>query len=157
MEEAMKRAGIAPEVVEEVIFGCVLQAGLGQNIARQCAIKAGIPAESATAFTINKVCGSGLRAVSLAAQLIKAGDVDVVVAGGVENMCMAPFALPNARYGYRMNNGTLIDLMIKDGLWEAFNNYHMGITAKMLMNYTELPGRAGSICTEKPAESFGRY
>jgi acetyl-CoA C-acetyltransferase len=97
MEEAMKRAGIAPEVVEEVIFGCVLQAGLGQNIARQCAIKAGIPAESATAFTINKVCGSGLRAVSLAAQLIKAGDVDVVVAGGVENMCMAPFALPNAR------------------------------------------------------------
>lgn len=137
MEEAMKRAGIAPEVVEEVIFGCVLQAGLGQNIARQCAIKAGIPAESATAFTINKVCGSGLRAVSLAAQLIKAGDVDVVVAGGVENMCMAPFALPNARYGYRMNNGTLIDLMIKDGLWEAFNNYHMGITAE---NVNELYG-----------------
>ena len=127
--EAVKRAGIAPEAVEEVVFGCVLQAGLGQNIARQCAIKAGLP-ETSTAFTINKVCGSGLRAVSLAAQMIKAGDVDVVVAGGVENMCMAPFALPNARYGYRMNNGTLVDIMIKDGLWEAFNNYHMGITAE---------------------------
>jgi len=119
MEEAMKRAGIAPEAVEEVVFGCVLQAGLGQNIARQCAIKAGIP-ETSTAFTINKVCGSGLRAVSLAAQIIKAGDADVVVAGGVENMCMAPFALPSARYGYRMNNGTLVDLMIKDGLWVSF-------------------------------------
>ncbi|MEA4924419.1 MAG: acetyl-CoA C-acetyltransferase [Syntrophomonadaceae bacterium] len=129
MAEAVKRAGISPDIVEEVVFGCVIQAGLGQNIARQCAIKAGLP-ETSTAFTINKVCGSGLRAVSLAAQMIKAGDVDIMVAGGVENMCMAPFALPNARYGYRMNNGTLVDLMIKDGLWEAFNNYHMGITAE---------------------------
>lgn len=127
--EAIKRAGIQPTDVEEVVFGCVLQAAQGQNVARQCAIKAGLPVES-TAFTINKVCGSGLRAVSLAAQMIKAGDVDVVVAGGTENMCMAPFALEKARYGYRMNNGTLIDCMIKDGLWEAFNNYHMGITAE---------------------------
>lgn len=129
MKEAMKRANIAPEVVEEVVFGCVLQAAQGQNIARQCAIYAGIP-ETSTAFTINKVCGSGLRAVSLAAQMIKAGDVDVVIAGGTENMCMAPFALPKARYGYRMNNGTLVDCMIKDGLWESFNNYHMGMTAE---------------------------
>jgi len=129
MAEAVKRAGIDPAVVEEVVFGCVLQAAQGQNVARQCMIKAGMPVET-TAFTINKVCGSGLRAVSLAAQMIKAGDVDVVLAGGTENMCMAPFALPKARYGYRMNNGTLIDCMIKDGLWEAFNNYHMGITAE---------------------------
>ena len=129
IEEAIKRAGIAPDIVEEVVFGCVLQAAQGQNIARQCAIYAGIP-ETSTAFTINKVCGSGLRAVSLAAQMIKAGDVDVVVAGGTENMCMAPFALPKARYGYRMNNGTLVDCMIKDGLWESFNNYHMGMTAE---------------------------
>jgi acetyl-CoA C-acetyltransferase len=129
MAEAVKRAGIAPEAVEEVVFGCVLQASLGQNPARQAMIKAGLPQEG-TAFTINKVCGSGLRAVSLAAQMIKAGDVDIVVAGGMENMDMAPFALDKARNGYRMNNGTLIDCMIKDGLWEAFNNYHMGITAE---------------------------
>lgn len=129
MKEAINRAGIGAEVVEEVVFGCVLQAAQGQNVARQCAIKAGLPVES-TAFTINKVCGSGLRAVSLAAQMIKAGDVDVVLAGGTENMCMAPFALPKARYGYRMNNGVLVDCMIKDGLWEAFNNYHMGMTAE---------------------------
>jgi acetyl-CoA C-acetyltransferase len=129
MAEAVKRAGIAPAAVEEVVFGCVLQAGLGQNIARQCAIKAGLSIEC-NAFTINKVCGSGLRAVSLAAQMIKAGDVDVVLAGGVENMCMAPFALPKARYGYRMNDGKLVDIMIKDGLWESFNNYHMGVTAE---------------------------
>lgn len=129
MEEALKRAGIKGEQVDEVVFGCVLQAGLGQNITRQCMIKAGIP-ETVSGFTINKVCGSGLRAVSLAAQLIKSGDADIVVAGGVENMTAAPFALDKARYGYRMNNGTLIDTMIKDGLWEAFNNYHMGITAE---------------------------
>jgi acetyl-CoA C-acetyltransferase len=129
MAEAVKRAGIKPEQVEEVVFGCVLQASLGQNPARQAMIKAGLP-ETGTAFTINKVCGSGLRAVSLAAQMIKAGDVDIMVAGGMESMCQAPFALPKARYGYRMNNGTLVDCMIKDGLWEAFNNYHMGITAE---------------------------
>jgi len=146
MQEAVKRAGITPEVVEEVVFGCVLQAAQGQNVARQCAIKAGLAVES-TAFTINKVCGSGLRAVSLAAQMIKAGDVDVVLAGGTENMCMAPFALPKARYGYRMNNGVLVDCMIKDGLWEAFNNYHMGMTAE---NVNDLYG-----ITREEQDEFG--
>jgi len=129
MQEALKRAGIKGEQLDEVIFGCVLQAGLGQNVARQAMIHAGIPKE-VTAFTINKVCGSGLRAVSLATQVIKAGDADIVLAGGMENMSAAPFVLDKARYGYRMNNGSLIDCMIKDGLWEAFNGYHMGITAE---------------------------
>jgi acetyl-CoA C-acetyltransferase len=129
MAEAVKRAGIAPELVEDVIFGCVIQAAQGQNVARQSMIKAGLSVE-ATAMTINKVCGSGLRAVSLAAQIIKAGDADVILAGGMENMSGAPYALAKARYGYRMGNDVLIDTMIKDGLWEAFNNYHMGITAE---------------------------
>jgi acetyl-CoA C-acetyltransferase len=129
MGEALKRAGINAELVDEVIFGCVLQAGLGQNVARQSAIKAGIPNE-VSAMTTNKVCGSGLRAVSLAAQVIKAGDADIILAGGMENMSAAPYALEKARYGYRMNNGALVDVMIKDGLWDAFNDYHMGITAE---------------------------
>ena len=129
MEESIKRAGINADVLDEVIFGCVLTAAQGQNPTRQSMIKAGIPKE-VTAFTINKVCGSGLRAVSLAAQIIKAGDADVILAGGMENMSAAPFALEKARYGYRMNNGVLVDVMIRDGLWEAFNNYHMGITAE---------------------------
>jgi len=129
MQEAIKRAGISADQIEEVIFGCVLQAAQGQNVTRQSAIKAGIP-ETVPAFTINKVCGSGLRSVSLAAQIIKAGDADIILAGGMENMSMAPFALEKARYGYRMNNGTLVDVMIKDGLWDAFNDYHMGITAE---------------------------
>lgn len=129
MAEAIKRAGIKAELLDEVIFGCVLQAAQGQNVARQSAINAGIPQEI-TAMTINKVCGSGLRAVSLAAQIIKAGDADIILAGGMENMSAAPYALEKARYGYRMNNGSLVDVMIKDGLWEIFNNYHMGITAE---------------------------
>jgi acetyl-CoA C-acetyltransferase len=129
MQEALKRAGITADQVDEVIFGCVLQAAQGQNVTRQSAIKAGIP-ETVPAFTINKVCGSGLRSVSLAAQIIKAGDADIIMAGGMENMSAAPYALEKARYGYRMNNGTLVDVMIKDGLWEAFNDYHMGITAE---------------------------
>lgn len=129
MAEAVKRAGINAAIIDEVVFGCVIQAAQGQNVARQAMIKAGLPKET-TAFTINKVCGSGLRAVSLAAQIIKAGDADVILAGGMENMSGAPFALEKARYGYRMNNGTLVDCMIKDGLWEAFNDYHMGITAE---------------------------
>jgi acetyl-CoA C-acetyltransferase len=129
MEDVVKRAGIDPAIIDEVVFGCVIQAAQGQNVARQSMIKAGIPQET-TAFTINKVCGSGLRAVSLAAQIIKAGDADVILAGGMENMSGAPYALEQARYGYRMNNGSLVDCMIKDGLWEAFNNYHMGITAE---------------------------
>ncbi|NLV21828.1 MAG: acetyl-CoA C-acetyltransferase [Syntrophomonadaceae bacterium] len=129
MAEALQRAGIKGEQLDEVIFGCVLQAAQGQNVARQSMINAGIPNE-VTALTINKVCGSGLRAVSLAAQIIKAGDADIILAGGMENMSAAPYALEKARYGYRMNNGALVDIMIKDGLWEAFNNYHMGITAE---------------------------
>jgi len=129
MAEALKRAGIDGGQVDEVIFGCVLQAAQGQNVARQSAINAGLPNE-VSALTINKVCGSGLRAVSLAAQIIKAGDADIVLAGGMENMSAAPYALEKARYGYRMGNGSITDVMIKDGLWEAFHNYHMGITAE---------------------------
>ncbi len=131
MEEALKRSGVKPEQVEEVIFGCVLQGGQGQNIARQCMIHAGIPKET-TAFTINKVCASGMRAIQLAAQVIKAGDADIVLAGGTECMSAHPYYLPNARWGYRMNmvKGDLIDGMVYDGLWEIFNGYHMGITAE---------------------------
>ncbi|BAH08313.1 acetyl-CoA C-acetyltransferase [Clostridium kluyveri] len=129
IKEAVKRAGIKPEQVDEVIFGNVIQAGLGQSPARQAAVKAGIPVE-VPAFTLNKVCGSGLRSVSLAAQLIKIGDDDIVVVGGTENMSAAPYLLPKARWGHRMGEGKLVDAMIKDGLWEAFNNYHMGITAE---------------------------
>jgi len=136
MQEALKRAGIVGEQLDEVIFGCVLQAAQGQNVARQAMINAGIPKE-VTAFTINKVCASGLRSVSLAAQIIKAEDADIILAGGMENMTRAPYALDKARSGYRMNDGKLIDVMIKDGLWEAFNNYHMGITAE---NINEMYG-----------------
>ena len=129
IDEAVKRAGISKDEVEEVVMGNVIQAALGQNPARQASIKAGIPQE-VPALTVNKVCGSGLRTVSLAAQIIKAGDADVVIAGGMENMSAAPFAIPKARWGYRMGNGTLVDTMIKDGLWDAFNDYHMGVTAE---------------------------
>ncbi len=129
IKEAVNRAGIKPEQVEEVVFGNVIQAGLGQNIARQCTVKAGLP-EEVPAMTINKVCGSGLRTVALAAQMIKAGDVDVVIAGGVENMSAAPYVLDKARWGQRMGDGKLVDSMIKDALWDAFNNYHMGVTAE---------------------------
>ncbi len=126
---ALDRAGIKPEMVDEVVMGCVLQGGLGQNVARQICLDAGIPKE-VPALTINKVCGSGLRAVSLAAQLIKAGDADIVVAGGAENMSKTAYALPTGRFGARMNNTKLIDMMVNDGLWDAFNDYHMGITAE---------------------------
>lgn len=129
IEEALKRAGISGSIVDEVFMGNVLQAGLGQNPARQAAVKAGIP-DTLPAMTINKVCGSGLRSVSLAAQTILAGDSEVVVAGGMENMSQAPFLLDKARWGYRMGDGTLVDEMIKDGLWCAFNDYHMGVTAE---------------------------
>lgn len=127
--EAVKRAGLKPDIIDEVIFGCVLQAGLGQNIARQCALDAGLPVE-VPAFTVNKVCGSGLKTVELAAQAIRAGDANIIVAGGTENMSATYFGLAKARFGYRMNDGKLEDLMIKDGLWCAFNDYHMGITAE---------------------------
>ena len=129
IKEALNRAGVKGEVVEEVIMGNVLQAGLGQNTARQALIKAGLPVE-VPAMTINKVCGSGLRAVSLACQMIKAGDADVIVAGGMENMSRAPYVLDSARWGQRMGNGNMTDVMINDGLWDAFNHYHMGITAE---------------------------
>ncbi|WP_312651707.1 acetyl-CoA C-acetyltransferase [Aminipila sp.] len=129
VKSAIERAGIKPEQVDEVVMGCVLQGGLGQNVARQICLDAGLPKE-VPAMTINKVCGSGLRAVSLAAQLIKAGDADIVVAGGAENMSKTAYAMPAARYGARMNNTQLIDMMVNDGLTDAFNNYHMGITAE---------------------------
>lgn len=129
IKEAVKRAGIKPEIIDEVIMGNVLQAGLGQNPARQAAVYAGLPVEI-PAMTINKVCGSGLRAVSLACQLIKAGDADVVVAGGMENMSKAPYALNSERWGKRMGNGEIVDVMVNDGLTDAFNKYHMGITAE---------------------------
>ncbi len=129
IKEALNRANLKPELIDEVIMGNVLQSGLGQNPARQASIKAGIPNEI-PAFTINKVCGSGLRAVSLAAQMIKAGDSDVIVAGGMENMSAAPYVLQSTRWGQRMGDGKIVDSMIKDGLWDAFYDYHMGITAE---------------------------
>lgn len=129
IKEAVVRAGIRPEDVDEVYMGNVVQAGQGQNVARQAAVNAGIPVEK-PAVTINMVCGSGLRAVSLAAQLIRLGDSDVIVAGGTENMSQAPYVLPKARWGQRMGNGTLVDTMIQDALTDAFSNVHMGITAE---------------------------
>ena len=129
IKEAVNRAGIKPELVEEVVMGNVIQAGQGQNVARQAAVKAGLPVE-VPAMTINKVCGSGLRCVALAAQMIKAGDCDVVIAGGMENMSAAPYAMPGARWGQRMGDGKMVDTMIKDALWDAFNDYHMGVTAE---------------------------
>lgn len=125
----LERAGIKPNMVDEVIMGNVLQAGLGQNPARQAALKAGIPAE-VPSYTVNKVCGSGLKAVNLAAQAIIAGDAEIIVAGGMESMSNAPYLLEKARWGYRMGHGKLVDTMIQDGLWCAFNDYHMGITAE---------------------------
>ena len=129
VKEAVKRAGIKPEMVDEVIFGNVLQAGLGQNIARQVTLKAGLPIET-TAMTINIVCGSGLKSVALAANQILAGESEIVVCGGTENMSAAPYAIPSARWGARMNNSKMIDVMVNDGLWDALNQYHMGITAE---------------------------
>ena len=129
--EAVRRAGVDPTSVDEAIFGCVLQAGLGQNPARQAAIYGGLPAESA-ALTVNQVCGSGLRAVALAAQAVQTGDAEVMVAGGMESMSNAPYLLPQARSGYRMGNGTLVDAMVQDGLWEAYRGFHMGIGAEMI-------------------------
>ena len=129
IKAAIERAGIKPEMIDEVIMGCVLQGGLGQNVSRQMSLDAGIPKEVPT-MTINKVCGSGLRAVELAAQIIKAGDADIIVAGGAENMSAAGYIMPSARWGARMNNVQMVDTMVNDGLWEAFNQYHMGITAE---------------------------
>jgi acetyl-CoA C-acetyltransferase len=127
--EALKRAGVEATEVDEVVMGNVLQAGQGQNPARQAAILAGVP-EGIPAWTLNIVCGSGMKSVHAAAQAIKAGDAEVVGAGGMENMSIAPYLVPKARSGYRMGDGGLVDEMIKDGLWCAFNNYHMGMTAE---------------------------
>jgi acetyl-CoA C-acetyltransferase len=127
--EALKRGGVKPELVEEVILGCVLTAGQGQNPTRQVLIRAGIPKET-PGTTINKVCASGLKSVMMAAQAIKAGDADIVVAGGIESMSQAPYLLTGARWGYRMNDGPVVDGMIHDGLMDIFNRYHMGITAE---------------------------
>ena len=129
IKDALNRAGVQPDQVDEVLMGCVIQAAQGQNVARQASIKAGLPIE-VPAVTLNVVCGSGLNCVNQAAAMIKAGQADIVVAGGMENMSMAPYALTKARFGYRMNNSTLVDTMVNDALTDAFNHYHMMITAE---------------------------
>lgn len=129
IQAALKRAGVPAEQVDFVYMGCVIQAGLGQNIARQASLKAGIPVET-PAVTVNVVCGSGLNCVNLAAEMVLSGDADIVVAGGAENMSMAPYLLKDARYGYRMNHGQIVDSMINDALWDSTNDYHMGVTAE---------------------------
>ena len=129
IKEALNRAGVKPEQVDEVLMGCVIQAAQGQNVARQASIKAGLPIE-VPAVTLNVVCGSGLKCVNEAATLIMSGQADIVVAGGMENMSMAPYAMTKARFGYRMNNATIIDTMVNDALTDAFNHYHMMITAE---------------------------
>ena len=132
VKEAIAQANISPDMVEEVIFGNVLQAGLGQNVARQVSIKAGIPQE-VSSYTINKVCGSGLKTVALAAQAIACGDAEIVVAGGTENMSLAAYVMPSARWGARMGNASIIDTMVHDGLTDAFSGVHMGITAENIV------------------------
>lgn len=129
IREALKRANISTEDVDQVYMGCVLQSGLGQNVARQASIKAGLPIKT-PAVTINVVCGSGLEAVNMAARMILAGDADIVIAGGTENMSMAPYVLKNARFGYRLGNNTLVDTLVNDALTDAFDDTHMGITAE---------------------------
>ena len=137
IKEALNRAGVPADKVDHVYMGCVIQAGLGQNVARQASIKAGLPNET-PAVTVNVVCGSGLNCVNMAAQMIQAGDADIVVAGGMENMSMAPYAMMQGRFGYRMNNGKLIDTMVNDALWDAFNQYHMMITAENVADQWKL-------------------
>ncbi len=132
VKEALERAKVNPETVDEMFFGCVLQGGQGQGVARQVALKAGL-ANHTPATTINMICGSGLKTVSLAVQTIIAGDNDIVVAGGTENMSQAPYLLPNGRWGQRMGDGKVYDMMVNDGLWDAFNDYHMGVTAENIV------------------------
>ena len=131
VRESVRRAEIQPEQVDEVIMGCVIQAGLGQNPARQAALRGGLPV-AVSAVTVNKVCGSGLKSVMMAAQGIQLGDTEIVVAGGMESMTNAPYLLPQARQGYRLGNGVLVDAMINDGLWDAYNDYHMGCTGEVV-------------------------
>jgi len=129
VKEALKRANVKPELVDEVIFGCVLTAGLGQNVARQVSIKAGLPIE-VPAYTVGMVCGSGMKSVIEAARSIMSGDSNIVVAGGTESMSSSPYVVPSARWGARMSNTSMVDTMVNDGLWDAYNDYHMGITAE---------------------------
>lgn len=131
VREAVNRAGLKPEDIDEVIMGCVIQAGLGQNPARQAALKGGLP-PTVSAVTVNKVCGSGLKAVMMAAQGVQLGDAEIVVAGGMESMSNAPYLVPKARQGYRLGHGEMLDSMIQDGLWCAFNDYHMGCTGEVV-------------------------
>src|SRR2546428_4031802 len=131
VREAVKRAGVKPEDVDEVIMGCVIQAGLGQNPARQAALRGGLP-NTVSAVTVNKVCGSGLKAIMMAAQGVALGDTEIVVAGGMESMSNAPYLIPKAREGYRLGNGVLVDAMIQDGLWDVYNDYHMGCTGEVV-------------------------
>ena len=138
VREAVKRAGVKPEDVDEVIMGCVIQAGLGQNPARQAALKGGLP-NTVSAVTVNKVCGSGLKAVMMAAQGVQLGDTEIVVAGGMESMSNAPYLLPRAREGYRLGNGTITDSVIQDGLWCAFDDQHMGCTGEVVSERYNVP------------------
>ncbi|MDR1432157.1 MAG: acetyl-CoA C-acetyltransferase [Propionibacteriaceae bacterium] len=137
IKEALARAGLGPEAVDEVMLGCVLTAGLGQNVARQAALKAGLP-ETVPAYTVGMVCGSGLKALIEACRTIAAQDADVIVAGGAENMSASPYALPSARWGARMFNSQFVDTMVNDGLWDAFNGYHMGVTAENICERYQL-------------------
>ena len=162
VKEALKRANIAPENVDEVMFGCILTAAQGQNVARQVAIKAGIP-YSVPAYTVGMVCGSGMKSVIEGARSILAGDSDVVVCGGTENMSAAPFASMDARWGARMGDKKLVDTMIKDGLWDAYNNYHMGTTAENINDIWGITRReqdefaAASQQKTEAAQKAGRF
>src|SRR5580765_3480963 len=131
VREAVRRSGVQPADVDEVIMGCVIQAGLGQNPARQAALRGGLP-DTVSAVTVNKVCGSGLKAVMMAAQGIQLGDTEIVVAGGMESMSNAPYLVPNAREGYRLGHGQMLDAIIQDGLWCAFDDQHMGCTGEVV-------------------------
>jgi acetyl-CoA C-acetyltransferase len=159
---AVERAGVKPGNLSEVMFGCILTAGLGQNVARQVSIGAGIPYE-VPAYTVGMVCGSGMKAVIEAARAIASGDADVVLAGGAENMSAAPYSVPSARFGARMNNASLVDTMVNDGLWDAYNDYHMGVTAENICDQwgitrEELDAFALSSQTKTAAaQSSGRF
>ena len=162
VKEALKRAGVAPENVDELMFGCILTAGLGQNVARQVGVKAGLP-YSVPAYTVGMVCGSGMKSVIEGARAILAGDANIVVCGGTENMSMAPFASFDARWGARMGDKKLVDTMIKDGLWDAFNNYHMGTTAENICDVWGITREAldafGVASQQKtePAQAAGQF
>ena len=162
VKEALKRANVAPENVDELMFGCILTAGLGQNVARQVSVKAGIP-YSVPAYTIGMVCGSGMKSVIEGARAILSGDANIVVCGGTENMSAAPFASPDARWGARMGDKKIVDTMIRDGLWDAFNNYHMGTTAENINDIWGITRReqdefaAASQQKTEAAQAAGRF